>query len=235
MNYMFHFKQFSVADEKCGMKVGTDGTIHGAWAPVPEGKARILDIGTGSGLMALIFAQRCPEAEITGVDIDAGAAEQAAENFASSPWADRLHVLHKPVQQLEEGEDDLVASNPPYFVDSLKNPDADRLKARHTDTLSFSALVNHSARLAKVGGIVSYVLPIEAEQPVLHLAADCGLTPIHITRVHTRNTKPAKRVMIAFRKAPTTEPCLIDTLCLMDQNGEPRSEQYKALCRDFYL
>lgn len=232
---MFHFKQFSVADEKCGMKVGTDGTIHGAWAPVPEGKARILDIGTGSGLMALMFAQRCPEAMITGVDIDAGAAEQAAENFAASPWSDRLRVIHTPVQLLEEEEFDLVASNPPYFVDSLKNPDAARLKARHTDTLSFGALVGHSARLARKGGIVSYVLPIEAEQPVLHLAAENGLTPIHITRVHTRNTKPAKRVMIAMKKGPYSTPCVIDTLCLMDDNGQPRSEQYKALCREFYL
>ena len=232
---MFHFKQFSVDDAKCGMKVGTDGTIHGAWAPVPDGPARILDIGTGSGLMALMFAQRCPEALITGVDIDAGAAEQAAENFANSPWSERLHVVHCPVQELTEGDYDLVASNPPYFVDSLKNPDAARLKARHTDTLSFGALVSHSARLTKAGGIVSYVLPIEAEQPVLHLAAENGLTPIHITRVHTRDTKPAKRVMIAMRKGTSDTPCLIDTLCLMDGNGEPRSEQYKALCRDFYL
>lgn len=232
---MFHFKQFSVADEKCGMKVGTDGTIHGAWAPVPSGPSRILDIGTGSGLMALMFAQRCPEAHITGIDIDAGAAEQAMENFAASPWADRLEVIHTPVQEFCESGFDLVASNPPYFVDSLKNPDAARLKARHTDTLSFGALVGHSARLVRDGGIVSYVLPIEAEQPVLHLAADCGLTPIHITRVHTRNTKPAKRVMIAMVKGSTTESCVIDTLCLMDDNGEPRSEQYKALCRDFYL
>jgi len=232
---MFHFKQFSVADEKCGMKVGTDGTIHGAWAPVPSGPSRILDIGTGSGLMALMFAQRCPEAHITGIDIDAGAAEQATENFAASPWPDRLEVIHTPVQEFCESDFDLVASNPPYFVDSLKNPDAARLKARHTDTLSFGALVGHSARLVRDGGIVSYVLPIEAEQPVLHLAADCGLTPIHITRVHTRNTKPAKRVMIAMVKGSTTESCIIDTLCLMDDNGEPRSEQYKALCRDFYL
>lgn len=185
--------------------------------------------------MALMFAQRCPEAMITGVDIDAGAAEQAAENFSASPWADRLEVVHCPVQELTGGDYDLVASNPPYFVDSLKNPDAARLKARHTDTLSFGALVGHSARLAKEGGFVSYVLPIEAEQPVLHLAAEHGLTPIHITRVHTRDTKPAKRVMIAMIKGPCDKACIIDTLCLMDDNGQPRSEQYKALCRDFYL
>lgn len=231
---MFTFKQFVVHDELCGMKVGTDGTIHGAWAPVPSGPARILDIGTGSGLMALMFAQRCPEARIIGVDIDSNAARQAAENFQSSPWSERLTAVHCPIQEFLDGPFDLVASNPPYFVDSLKNPDEARLKARHTDTLSFSALVKYSAALVKEGGVVSYVLPIEAEQPVLHFAAREGLTPFHITRVHTRDGKPAKRVMIALLKGHAEE-CIIDTLSLMGNDGEPRSKQYQDLCRDFYL
>ena len=132
------------------MKVGTDGVLLGAWCPVSSQASsfKVLDVGTGSGLIALMLAQRLPEAKITAIDIDAGAVEQAAYNFGMSPWADRLNCQQISLQDLEgEGVYDLIVSNPPYFQDSLKNPDSQRAIARHTDTLSYDELLKHSARL----------------------------------------------------------------------------------------
>ena len=128
----FRFKQFYVDDDRCAMKVGTDGVLLGCWCPTPHltfdiGHLRILDIGTGSGLIALMLAQRCTDAHIDAIDIDAEAAAQAAENFASSPWSERLHAHHCSLQEWRPEEKyHLIVSNPPYFQNSLKNPDKGR-------------------------------------------------------------------------------------------------------------
>ena len=138
MNPGFRFKQFFVRHDRCAMKVGTDGVLLGAWAPTnpltPNPLTRILDIGTGSGLIALMLAQRCPDAQIAAIDIDPDAVAQARENFAASPWSDRLHVAQSSLQEWQMGNGkcgndkwyDLIVSNPPYFTASLKNPDAAR-------------------------------------------------------------------------------------------------------------
>ena len=170
------------------MKVGTDGVLLGAWAPVPAvstqpSACKILDIGTGSGLIALMLAQRCPEAQIDAIDIDQQACEQAAANFAASPWAERLHATHCPLQQLANNSlfaegglssvsasvnqpkavYNLILSNPPYFVDSLMNPDAARCTARHNDTLPFGELIACSTRLLAPNVRLWVVLPADAE------------------------------------------------------------------------
>ena len=238
---MFTFKQFTVHDEQCGMKVGTDGTLLGAWAPVAGvSKGPILDVGTGSGLIALMLAQRCPEASVLGVDSDEAAALQAADNFACSPWPNRLQAKHIPLQTL--AEDDtlahsfrLIVSNPPYFVDSLKNPDAGRRAARHTDSLSFPELLDGCARLLHPEGTLALILPAETEQTILALAAERGLTPYSTTYVHTRAHKPAKRVMLALAAHGTHGTHKTHTLILQDESGTPRSAAYQSLCEDFYL
>jgi len=234
---MFTFKQFSVADELCAMKVGTDGTLLGAWCPLPEAEeAKVLDIGTGSGLIALMLAQRLPWAAITAIDIDQDAARQAAINFEASPWSDRLEARCVALQELERTERyDLIVSNPPYFVDSLKNPDRGRQTARHTDTLPFSTLIAEAASRLDDNGTLALILPAEAEETIVRLAAASGLAPYRTTRVHTRSTKPAKRVMLAMRRTAFCGEPLEDRLILMDDNGQPRSEQYQTLCREFYL
>ena len=140
-NDYFRFKHFTVWQQHCAMKVGTDGVLLGAWA---DGGQRILDIGTGTGLIALMMAQRFPAAEVTAVEIDEQAAMQACENVAASPFADRVNVIHDDILRYAdacaEGCFDAIVCNPPFFVNSLKNPDSKRALARHNDNLSFCQL-----------------------------------------------------------------------------------------------
>lgn len=236
---MFRFKQFTVRDESCGMKVGTDGVLLGAWTPLPNPCRRVLDIGTGSGLIALMLAQRLPSSTVLAIDVDEAAVAQAAENFQSSPWAERLQAEHVALQDLQTEPFDLIVSNPPYFVDSLKNPDSQRRAARHTDSLSYEQLLSCSAQLLTEGGTLAVILPAEAEAPFLTLAGQQGLTPYKITRVHTRANKPAKRVLLALRKQRISPISLISPisslLVLQDESGAPRSAAYEELCREFYL
>ena len=167
MNLGFQFKQFFVRHDRCAMKVGTDGVLLGCWSgydaaaagsptiPHRYHYARCLDIGTGSGLIALMLAQRFPDALIDAIDIDKAAVEQAAENFAASPWSDRLHAFHVRLQEWQShSAPSLIVSNPPYFQNSLKNPDKGRQTARHTDTLSFCELIHHSTRLLSENGVI---------------------------------------------------------------------------------
>lgn len=221
------------------MKVGTDGVLLGAWTPLPNPCRRVLDIGTGSGLIALMLAQRLPSSTVLAIDVDEAAVAQAAENFLSSPWAERLQAEHVALQDLQAEPFDLIVSNPPYFVDSLKNPDAQRRAARHTDSLSYEQLLSCSAQLLSTGGTLAVILPAEAEAPFLALAGQQGLTPYKITRVHTRANKPAKRVLLALRKQRISPISLISPisslLVLQDESGAPRSAAYEELCREFYL
>ena len=220
----FRFKQFFIEDSKCAMKVGTDGVLLGAWAPTGS---RILDVGTGSGLIARMLMQRCPEAEVEGIDIDEAAIEQACENGVKAFCA-RL--------QEWQGMYDLIVSNPPYFQNSLKNPDEGRKTARHTDTLSYAELVKHSARLLTEGGQLAVILPAEAENEVRQLAAAEDLFLTHVTRVFSKENKKPKRVLLAFQLKieDLRFEILEDSLVLEDEKGG-RSLPYQNLCRDFYL
>ena len=213
------------------MKVGTDGVLLGAWCPVTGYGLRvtgyrILDVGTGSGLIARMLMQRCPEAEVEGIDIDEKAVEQACENgvkaFVSSlqDW---------------QGTYDLIVSNPPYFQNSLKNPDKGREMARHTDTLSYEELVKHSARLLTMNGQLAVILPAEAEAEIREIAARYSLYCTHVTRVYSKESKPARRVLLSFVMSTSRhDDITIDTLVLEDEKGG-RSLPYQNLCREFYL
>ena len=245
----FKFKQFTVWHDRCAMKVGTDGVLLGAWCPVGELRSlgvqefrsfkgfKVLDVGTGSGLIDLMLAQRLPEAQISAIDIDSGAVEQAKYNFGVSPWADRLECHQQALQELEgEGLYDLIVSNPPYFQDCLKNPDSQRAMARHTDTLSYEELLKHSARLLTQEGIIALVLPIEAEQQIIALAQSLGLYPTHITHVYPKPGKAAKRLLIAFSPSPLAYSLSPIAYSLtLESETAPRSEAYKELTKEFYL
>ncbi len=252
----FRFKQFYVHDEQCAMKVGTDGVLLGAWAATfpplwGERGGLILDIGTGSGLIALMLAQRFPQANILGIDIEENAVHQANANFAASPWSSRLHAIKKALQELNPIEPlcpqsrsaalepsnlltfQLIISNPPFFQNSLKNPDAARSTARHTDTLSYDDLLHHSARLLADNGILSLILPIEAEPTIILLAEQYGLYPSRLCRVRGNARKPYKRLLIEFQKTPA-DTIHEETLTLEDAPNQ-RSEAYRSLTHDFYL
>ncbi len=255
----FRFKQFYVHDEQCAMKVGTDGVLLGAWAasinyPLTTNHCTpcaCLDIGTGSGLIALMLAQRFPQANIVGIDIEENAVHQANANFAASPWSSRLHAKRIALQDMPSlplmGESEgahlppcggdkrgaLIVSNPPYFQNSLRNPDAARSTARHTDTLSYDDLLHHSARLLADNGILSLILPIEAEPTIITLAAQYGLYPTRLCRVRGNARKPYKRLLIEFQKTPA-DTIHEETLTLEDAPNQ-RSEAYRSLTHDFYL
>ena len=238
----FRFKQFEVWHDKCAMKVGTDGVLLGAWCQVEEVRGqtsdvRILDVGTGSGVIALMLAQRCCEAQIDAIDIDPDAVAQAQDNFTRSPWAERLHVHHVAFQdvkyQISNFKYDLIVSNPPYFVDSLKNPDQHRHTARHTDTLSYADLLSCAAELLADDGTLALILPAEAENTILNLAQTAGLFPTRLTHVYSKPGKPMKRVLVAFKKG--TGLSYETTNFYIESKTSPRSEEYQELTKDFYL
>lgn len=222
----FKFKQFTIWHDKCAMKVGTDGVLLGAWAP---SGSRILDVGTGSGLIARMLMQRCPEAEVEGIDIDEATVAQAKENGVRAFQA-RLQDWKSDIGDCY----DLIVSNPPYFQNSLKNPDRGRELARHTDSLGYEELIAHSARLLKEEGQLALILPAEAEEEIRNLAARYSLFPTHITRVYSKETKSARRVILAFSRKNSIVDLIEDSLVLEDEKGG-RSAAYSKLCEEFYL
>ena len=222
------------------MKVGTDGVLLGAWCPISQlkiknSKLRILDVGTGSGLIARMLMQRCPDAEVEGIDIDEAAVEQARENGVKA-YCSSLQEWQMVNGKCQNGKCyDLIVSNPPYFQNSLKNPDAGRKTARHTDTLSYAELIKHSARLLKENGQLALILPAEAEAEIRQLAGAEGFVLTRVTRVYSKESKPARRVLLSFVMSSLRHNDITtDSLVLEDEKGG-RSLPYQNLCRDFYL
>ena len=237
MSEGFRFKQFYVRHDRCAMKVGTDAVLLGCWCPIGENTQTILDIGTGSGVIAMIAAQRCPQAHIDAIDIDSQALTQAQDNFLHSPWPERIHGFAASMQEWSESHTakyDLIVSNPPYFVDSLKNPDMARQTARHTDTLSYEELIGGAARMLREQGLLALILPAEAEETVLRHAREQGLYPTRLTRVHSKPGRGVKRVLIALTKTASAEACAEETFYIESAHS-PRSEEYAEMTRDFYL
>ncbi|MBQ8099859.1 MAG: methyltransferase [Paludibacteraceae bacterium] len=229
---MFRFRQFSVDDASCAMKVGTDGVLLGAWAQAGA-PLRILDIGTGSGLIALMLAQRYPQATVTAIDIEAGAVAQAERNFRQSPWADRLQAVHCALQDFRSADRfDLIVSNPPYFQNSLKTPDAARTTARHTDTLTYGTLMTCSSKLLHLQGTLALVLPAWEETAIRDIALSHRLYLKQLCRIRGREGKLFRRILAAFCKEQLLPQ--EEELTLENTPGQ-RSTGYALLTQDFYL
>ena len=219
---MFQFKQFTIYQELCAMKVGTDGVLLGAWA---NGGKRILDAGTGTGIIALMMAQRYPNAVVTAIDIDEGAVKQAQQNVAQSPFSQQITVLHNTLQE-HQGEYDAIISNPPFFIDSLAAPDEQRNVARHTQTLTYTELMQAAWRLLSDEGELSVVVPFDYRKRMEDEAIFVGFFPSKVCAVKTTERKPAKRYLLSFKKHPCR--CEQEQLTI-------GSEKYQELTRDFYL
>lgn len=244
----FTFKQFEIQQDRCAMKVGTDGVLLGAWA---EGGQRILDIGSGTGLISLMMAQRFPEAQVWGIDIDPDACMQARENVAASPFADRVgiaccalqnlseeHLVRgsEELMEMKEGERNLfdaIVSNPPFFVNGLKNPDSKRAMARHSDSLPFSVLMRGVKRWLSDEGVFSAIVPADVLESFVSEAYCSGLSLVRQCGVKTVERKQPKRYLVAFSKRRTgmMDKC---TEIMTDSDGN-RSEWYAKITEEFYL
>ena len=227
----FTFRQFHIEQDKCAMKVGTDGVLLGSWA---KGGKRILDIGTGTGLIALMMAQRFPDANIDAIEIDENAVIQATENVLHSPFSKQIVVKHCSLQTYSEIKEkyDFIICNPPYFVDSLKSNDNNRTVARHTDTLPFNELIKCAYQLLTPNGHFSLVLPVESYRILEPEAILNGFSVIKKVLVKTTPSKQPKRILVELGKVP--DKYFSTTEYLQDSAGN-KSEWYKEITKEFYL
>ncbi len=235
-NSYFQFKQFVVHQDKAAMKVGTDGVLLGAWANV-EDCDKILDIGTGTGLIALMMAQRNANALITAIDIDDKAVRQASDNFKRSNWSDRLQVKQRALQDFVADcheKFDHVVCNPPFFNKAYKSQDHSRNLARHTESLSYSELLKAAYELSCETGRLSVVLPFDSEHEFLELALHIGYHAVRITRIKPTPSKPFVRVLLELSKQFGAE-AVIHQMIIEDKGRHGYSDEYIALTKDFYL
>ena len=228
-NNYFEFKQFTISQDKCAMKVGTDGTLIGAWA---NGGKNILDIGTGTGLIALMMAQRFPDAKVTGIDIDSLAVEQASENVRQSPFADRITIIRTDVRQFE-GQYDCIVSNPPFFEQSLICPDSQRSLARHDTSLSYSSLFKAVKALLTDKGCFSLIVPYNYKSRILEEASLNGFFLQREWSVQTTPRKSPKRLLFSF-SLHSNETIDTGAGVIEDAPGL-RSSWYAKLTDSFYL
>lgn len=227
----FRFRQFIVRHDRCAMKVGTDGVLLGAWGCV-EGKS-ILDIGTGTGLIALMAAQRNPRAEVLGIDIDEAAVLQAKENIEGSPFHERVSCVLSDVMALRPTKHfDAILCNPPFFTEDTLPEDKGRALARNNKSLPFPQLIKKVATLLTEKGRFSLIVPVSCMQEILGLCLEERLYLNRRCLVHTSARKPPRRVMLSFSKERTI--CDEQQICLVGDDGK-RSMQYTELTKDFYL
>ncbi len=235
-NDYFKFKQFTIHQDACPMKVGTDGVLLGAWVNVDEAPQRILDVGTGTGLIAIMLAQRVATAQIDGVEIDEDAAQQARQNAEASPWAPRLNTIHQNFNAFASKKTsryDLIVSNPPYFKQSLTSPDSGRTTARHAEELLHEELIHGSARLLTPQGRLAVVMPYVEGNIFIALAAKAGLYCNRKLNVSTKKDRPTKRLLMEFSR--NKEKLDEQTLYIENSALNSFTSEYQALTKDFYL
>ncbi len=228
-NDYFQFKKFRISQGRCAMKVGTDGTLLGAWS---HGGATILDIGTGTGVIALMMAQRFPDAKVVGIDIEPEAVSQAQENVAASPFAANISIRCSDVRTLSGELYDVIVCNPPFFMDALTCPDERRTLARHTATLAYHELENAVVRLLADDGEFSVVIPFDCKAKFEEETFMAGLFKWRECAIKTTPRKQAKRFLLSFGKHPhdiEMEEGVIET------SPGVRSLWYQELTKDFYL
>lgn len=222
----FRFKQFAVTDRRSGMKVGTDGVLAGALAFLDKPDGKVIDIGAGCGVIALMIAQRYPQSTVEAVEIDSGAAADLRENVAASPWTDRIRIIEDDYSRLE-GTYDLIVSNPPYYNNGDISPDVARAMARHARSLSPIGLVDFASRCLSHLGRLSMIIPVEMAERVGEAAAFARLALSRRIDVSTSVRRGITRSFLEFSK----DSRVIPVISRLDTN----SAEYRELTREFYL
>ncbi|WP_025743420.1 tRNA1(Val) (adenine(37)-N6)-methyltransferase [Aquimarina pacifica] len=235
MKKPFQFKQFTVHQDRCAMKIGTDAVLLGAWVEIENSVQSILDVGTGTGVLALMAAQRSSAEVIDALEIDADAYEQAVENFEASSWGDRLFCYHASFQEfMSEIDDqyDLVISNPPFYVEAYQTHDTQRNLARFEDALPFEHLIIGAGKLVSPVGKLAVIVPYTEEERMISLASHVQLYPERITRVKGTPTSEIKRSLLLFGRE--TSAIVTDELVIEFERHQ-YTEAYIDLTKDFYL
>jgi tRNA1Val (adenine37-N6)-methyltransferase len=232
----FSFKQFYVEQDRCAMKVGTDGVLLGAWCPIDNNPFSILDIGTGTGIIALMLAQRSHADQIDALEIDEDAYEQAVENFENSPWSDRLFCFHAGLDEfVDEPEDeyDLIISNPPFYSENYKTENSQRDLARFQNAMPFEDLIEAADLLLSENGTFAVIIPFKEEERFIDLCAKVELYPVKITRVKGTHSTPIVRSLLAFKRYElavlTADELVIET------SRHVYTDEYINLTKEFYL
>lgn len=235
MSKPFQFKEFTVEQSQCAMKIGTDGILLGAWIHPQEAPINVLDVGSGTGVIALMMAQRFAMADIEAVELDEAAFEQSVSNFENSPWGDRMFCYHASFQEFfqeMEGPYDLIVSNPPYFEATQKTLDQQRNTARFEDALPFEHLLYGASKLLSEQGTFALIVPFNQEEKVLKIAQEVHLKPSKITRVKGNAKAAVKRSLLTFQFGVETPK--INEL-ILEKARHVYTDEYHNLVKDFYL
>ena len=230
---VFQFTRFAVDDHGCGMKICSDSVLLAAWFLSPySDRLSVADVGSGSGVLALLAADIMPQARIAGVELDSSAAAAASANFCASPWKSRLSIVNADfLAYAAEGHTfDIVISNPPYFTDGLRSADSARADARHQSGLTYASLLKHN--MLAPDGRLGMVSPAEFEQEIIYQAELAGLKLRRICRVVTASGKAPTRLLWDFALADG--PISDETLCLRNPDGT-YSAEYRRLVSPFYI
>lgn len=239
----FVFKQFSVSQDRCAMKIGTDGVLLGAWTSIEDNPFAILDIGTGTGIIGLMLAQRCGAEVVDAIEIDDDAYEQCVDNFELSPWADRLFCYHASLEEfVDEIEDkyNLIVCNPPFYSEDYKTENASRDLARFQDAMPFEHLLESVSKLLTDDGKFALIIPFKEEAKLITIAAQFSLLPIKIRRVKGNPESEIKRSLLEFSfsetRAERSRSSEIEVQeLIIETKRHQYTEDYINLTKDFYL
>jgi len=229
---MFRFKQFAIRQENAAMKVGTDGALLGAWSDVSKAK-NILDIGTGTGIIAMMVAQRNKEAKITAIEIDQNALIDASFNVNNCPWPKRIEIFQTSLQDfIPSNKFDSIISNPPFFENSLKSNSGEKIKARHTDSLHYSDILEFSSTYLNENGTLHLILPIENAEKCIELGKEQGF---YLKRVCTVKPVPHKNAhRLVFELSKSNNNTVSESLIIETGKRHDYSQDYIALTKAFY-
>ncbi len=231
---IFKLKHFDIIQNLAAMKLGTDAILLGAWADASNSKS-ILDIGTGTGILALQLAQRYPTANISAIDIDKDAYQEAKLNFNNSPWKDRLICHHNTLEEYEKlgKKHDFIICNPPYYDSSYKPQNIKRAQARHRDSLDYESLLSSTKKLLSNIGMAAFIIPNHTEDKFLDLANSYQLYPTHITNVKGNINAKTKRSLIQLSNIPND--IIIKKELIIETKRHQFTEEYISLVKEFYL